>query len=186
MDPCLALGGIGAGLVVSDGEGFLLRDPLSVYFGADLGLWGGSMTVLSPSGAVFAWSETRALVLSLRAWARVTKETGAFRLFAELGPELGTSIAYRADESVNGLRSTSLILAGLGDAGFLGVGGGLGFDLPLGATRWGLEATGELRLVRIASDSGALGAVIGWPWRVQLCLTGSFGLGTVNGRAKGK
>jgi len=176
MDPGLALGGLGGGLVVSKGRGFPFRDPFSMSFGADLGLWGGALTVLTPTGATFAWSETRALVLSFRAWLRATRETGSFHLFGELGPELGTNIAYRVDESANGLDMNSLIWASSKDFGFFGFGLGLGFDYPIGSTRWGLEATAEYGVARIAADSGALGAVIGSPWRIQLCITGSFGL----------
>lgn len=186
MDPGLALGGIGCGLVVSDDTGLLVTAPFSLYLGGDLGFWGGSLTVLSPARTAFAWSETRALVLSLRAWGRATLEAGGFRLFAEFGPEFGTNIAYRADESVNGVDSTSLLRARAADFGFLGAGVGLGFDFPLGATRWGLEATGEYGLVPIASDSGALGAAIGSPWRVELRVVGRFDLGKSGEKRKGK
>ena len=184
MDPGLALGGVGGGLVVSKGKGFPFREPFSMYFGADLGLWGGALTVLAPSGATFAWSETRALVLSFRAWLRATKETGDFHLFGELGPELGTMIAYRVDESANGLGMDSLIWASSRDFGFFGLGLGLGFDYLIDATRWGLEATAEYGIARIAADSGALGAMIGSPWRIQLCVTGSLGLAA--GKSPGK
>lgn len=184
MDTGLALGGIGGGLVVSNGEGFPFKAPFSLYLGADIGLWGGALTVLSPSGATFAWSETRDLVLSLRAWLRATMRREGFRLFGELGPEFGTSIAYRVDESVNGLGMDSLIWAASKDFGFLGLGLGLGFDYPMGGMRWGLEAVAECGLVRIASASGALGAVIGPPWRIQLCVTGSFGLGAGSATTK--
>lgn len=176
MDPGIILGGLGGGVLVSGGEAFLFKAPFSTYFGGDLGLWGGGMAGATGTGASFAWAEVRALVLSGRAWLRATARAGDCGLYAELGPELGATLAFHVAESENGVGSTSLLLARFLDWGFFGIGGGLGFDFPIGGTRWGLEATAEYGFIRIASENGALGATITAPWRVQLCLTCSFGL----------
>lgn len=176
MDPCLLLGGFGGGVVVSEGEFFLFRPPFSTYFGGDLGLWGGGLSASTSSGTPFAWAEARALVLAARAWLRATVQAGNCDLFAEIGPEFGASLAFLVDESENGVASTSLLLARFLDWGFLGIGGGLGLEFPGKARRWGIEARAEYGFIRIASESGALGATITAPWRVQLCLTCSLGL----------
>jgi hypothetical protein len=178
MDPFVAIGGLGADLVLRDAESrlFFLRPPFSAVIGADLGLWGGGLSGFTSSGQAFAWAEARALLLSLRAWIRAEAGLGAFSLYAELGPELGSSLAYHVADSVSGVQSTTFILVNWADLGFLALGGGLGFDLELGRTRWGLELCAEYGLVRLAASSGALGASLEGPWRVQARVTAAFPL----------
>lgn len=161
----ILLGGLGVDLTLSRGALFLWKEPFSFVAGLDVGAWGGAISGSTVAGTAFASTSARSIAVSFSAAERWSLRFGNGILSAELGPFVGFTTGYLIQEYISGVTTTGWVSPELVDLAFVGAGLGVNYSFRLGKGSLRLGLLGDIGITPLASEYGATGATIVYPWR---------------------